>query len=65
MDDQLLNSINVSEVQNQRGQVQNPFRIPHFLILNLAIGGTQGGDPSQTTFPTRYEIDYVRIYQIE
>ena len=27
------------------------------------IGGQQGGDPSKTTFPLHYEIDYVRIYQ--
>jgi hypothetical protein len=32
-------------------------------LLNLAIGGTQGGDPSQTEFPARFEVDYVRIYQ--
>ena len=31
--------------------------------LSLAIGGTNGGDPSETEFPSRYEIDYVRVYQ--
>jgi hypothetical protein len=33
------------------------------VLLNLATGGTQGGDPSKTSFPARYEIDYVRVYQ--
>ena len=33
------------------------------LILNLAIGGANGGDPSQTQFPARFEVDYVRVYQ--
>ena len=27
------------------------------------IGGTQGGDPSSTAFPSRFEVDYVRVYQ--
>ena len=44
--------------------IQNPFReTSQFLILNLAIGGTAGGDPSDSPFPSRYEIDYVRVFQ--
>ena len=42
-----------------------PFDQPHYLILNTAVGGAWGGqkgiDPS--IFPTRFEIDYVRVYQ--
>jgi beta-glucanase (GH16 family) len=35
-----------------------------FIILNLAIGGTLGGDVDPNlVFPLRYEIDYVRVYQ--
>ena len=33
------------------------------MILNLAIGGTNGGDASETEFPARFEVDYVRVYQ--
>ena len=64
LDDKLLNSIDLKETTNKsdRGP-KNPFRQPHYLILNLAIGGDNGGDPSRTPFPTRYEIDYVRVYQ--
>ncbi len=65
LDDQLLNSIDLREAENptnQRGP-KHPFRQPHYLLLNLAIGGEQGGEPSDTEFPTRYEIDYVRVYQ--
>ena len=42
-----------------------PFAEPHFLILNLAIGGGWGGVKGidDTLFPHRYEIDYVRYYQ--
>lgn len=64
LDDKLLNTIDVRKVVNptNRGP-RNPFRQPHYLLLNLAIGGKAGGDPSKTQFPTKYEIDYVRVYQ--
>ena len=41
----------------------NPFRAPHFLLLNLAIGGSLGGKVDKSIFPAEYIIDYVRIYQ--
>ncbi|MEM6807061.1 MAG: glycoside hydrolase family 16 protein, partial [Bacteroidota bacterium] len=64
VDDQLLNTIDLSKTINQRGTVTNPFREPrHYLLLNLAIGGQNGGDPRETAFPSRYEVDYVRVYQ--
>lgn len=64
LDDQLLNRIDVTMTVNptDRGP-KNPFRQPHYLLINLAIGGNAGGDPSKTAFPTRYEIEYVRVYQ--
>jgi hypothetical protein len=42
-----------------------PFDQPCYLILNLAIGGTWGGQHGidDAIFPQRFEIDYVRIYQ--
>lgn len=64
LDDELLNTIELSKTINKRGSIKNPFKIPHFLILNLAIGGKAGGNPVGTPFPSRYEIDFVRIYQI-
>lgn len=64
VDDELLNEINVADTFNPPGNpVENPFRQPHYLLVNLAIGGNSGGDPSRTPFPVRYEIDYVRVYQ--
>jgi hypothetical protein len=33
------------------------------MLLNLALGGMNGGDLSQTEFPNRMEVDYVRVYQ--
>jgi beta-glucanase (GH16 family) len=63
VDDLLLNTIDLQKTINQDGQNENPFHQPHYIIVNLAIGGTQGGDPSETEFPAKYEIDYIRIYR--
>ncbi len=60
----LLNTIDITQTVNPAGRgPENPFRKPHYLLLNLAIGGTNGGDPSGTAFPSRFEVDYVRVYQ--
>ena len=42
-----------------------PFDQPFFLIINLAIGGGWGGvqGVDEGIYPSRYEIDWVRIYQ--
>ncbi len=63
VDDQLLNRVDVDSLFNRDGSGFNPFRQPHYMLLNLAMGGMNGGNPSQTTFPNRFEIDYVRVYQ--
>lgn len=41
----------------------NAFRHPHFLLVNLAIGGTLGGKVDETIFPAKYIVDYIRVYQ--
>jgi Beta-glucanase/Beta-glucan synthetase len=63
VDDRLLNSTDVRSAANGGGGARNPLQQPHYLLLNLAVGGMNGGDPSATNFPARYEIDYVRVYQ--
>jgi beta-glucanase (GH16 family) len=63
VDDQLLNTTKLANTVNKDQEKKNPFRQPHYMLLNLAIGGTNGGDPSATTFPSRFEVDYVRVYQ--
>jgi beta-glucanase (GH16 family) len=62
LDDQLLNTTLLKQTINPDGF--NPFLQPHFILLNLAIGAN-GGDPSKTVFPIKYEVDYVRVYQKE
>jgi beta-glucanase (GH16 family) len=56
-----LNDSDLNQTLNPDGT--NPYRHAHYMILNLAIGGTAGGNPSATTFPARFEVDYVRVYQ--
>jgi beta-glucanase (GH16 family) len=60
LDNLLLNDMAVSECVNPDGF--NPFLKPHYLLLNLAIGAN-GGDPSKSRFPIKYEVDWIRVYQ--
>jgi beta-glucanase (GH16 family) len=61
LDDTLMNSVALSSMLNADGS--SPFKQKAYMILNLAIGGDNGGDPSATTFPQQYLVDYVRVYQ--
>jgi len=60
LDDVLLNEIDLSKTMSTDGF--NPFHQPHYILLNLAIG-SNGGQPSQSSFSGKYEVDYVRVYQ--
>ena len=42
---------------------ENPFRKPHYLLINLALGGSWGGPMDDTVLPQQYLIDYVRVYE--
>lgn len=63
VDDSLLNKQPLSKLVNKDGKGFNPFKQPHYMLLNLAIGGQNGGDPSGTIFPKRMEVDWVRVWQ--
>ncbi len=64
VDGKVLNTTDLKNAVNPaRYRPRKPFQQPHYMLVNLAIGGTQGGDPSKTKFPARYEVDYVRVYQ--
>lgn len=60
LDDELLNTTALDQTINPGGI--NPFLQPHYILLNLALGGN-GGDPSFSDRTTTYEVDYVRVYQ--
>lgn len=61
LDDELINEVSLSETINPDGF--NPFHQPHFVLLNLAIGGNNGGEPRASTSSIGYEVDFVRVYQ--
>jgi beta-glucanase (GH16 family) len=59
LDDALVYDFKVSSTSASKTAYQgNPF----YILLDLAIGAN-GGDPSNTTFPITYKVDYVRVYQ--
>ena len=62
IDGVLLNEIDLDKTIN-KSNGKNPFRQPHYLLLNLAMGGNRGGSLVNTVLPSTYMIDYVRIYQ--
>jgi beta-glucanase (GH16 family) len=61
LDDTLMNSATLASMLNADGT--SPFKQKVYMILNLAIGGDNGGDPSNTPFPQQYLVDYVRVFQ--
>jgi arylsulfatase len=63
VDGRLLNEVDLTKTINGTPDAANPFREPHHIILNLAVGGTSGGNPDHTRFPARFEVDWVRVYQ--
>ncbi len=65
VDDMLLNKVEMKDLHNKDKVGLNPFKQPHYMLLDLAIGGMNGGEVGDTVFPNRFEIDYVRVYQKE
>jgi len=55
VDDQL-----VHELANT---VERPFDNPHYLLLNIAMGGSLGGAVPDSFTQAVMEVDYVRVYQ--
>jgi beta-glucanase (GH16 family) len=62
LDGQLVNHYDLKKADGTGRNGINPFRVPHYMRVNLAIG-QQGGDPSVTEFPMKFEVDYIRVWQ--
>lgn len=64
LDDELLNEIRQDEAVNGKlGNGEQPFKKPQYLLLNLALGGDNGGEIDNSAMPMKYLVDYVRVYQ--
>lgn len=63
VDDILLNKVMQADLYNRDGSNFKPFQQPQYMLLNLALGGDNGGTPNDASFPHRFEVDYVRVYQ--
>lgn len=63
LDDVELIKVPIDQLDNKDGSGFNPFKQPHYMLLNFALGGMNGGDPSSAAFPAQMEVDYVRVYQ--
>jgi len=63
VDDQLLNEITIDKTINTPDQTIIPFQQPHYLLVNLAVGGINGGEFTSADLPSKYIIDYIRVYQ--
>jgi beta-glucanase (GH16 family) len=60
IDDRRVRRIRMDKVGEQS---KHAFLQPHYLIINLALGGEWAGAPEDSIFPAQFVIDYVRIYQ--
>ena len=64
VDGRTVNDSSIAEVKNARFRsVSNPFHQPHYLLVNLALGGDNGGDVTKLPFPVRMYVDFIRVYQ--
>jgi beta-glucanase (GH16 family) len=64
LDDELLNEVYLKDTRNgKQGEGGNPFYTPQYILLNLALGGDNGGEVDMDALPMKYDIDYVRVYQ--
>lgn len=63
VDNQLLNETDLKETINDSSQKIIPFQQPHYLLVNLAVGGDNGGEFTAASLPSKYIIDYIRVYQ--
>jgi beta-glucanase (GH16 family) len=62
LDGTLMNHYSVANADGTGPSGANPFRKPGYMLVNQAIGGNNGGDPSGTTFPVEYRIDWIRVH---
>lgn len=63
VDGRLLNEISVKQSISDPNQKILPFGQAHYLLLNLAVGGINGGAYQPSDLPVQFVVDFVRVYQ--
>lgn len=61
VDDKLITETDIRFIKNYLDG-KNPFRQPHYIMLNLALGH-QGRYPENKDLPIKFEIEYVKVTQ--
>jgi beta-glucanase (GH16 family) len=61
-DGKLINEYKNPEEENEPW-AKWPFDKPFYIIMNVAMGGTLGGDIPKNLSKCQMEVDYVRVYQ--
>lgn len=60
-----LQAVQSETLENMDNEFFWPFNKPHFILLNMAIGGSMGGQVNEQIFnqPIQMKVDWVRVYQ--
>jgi beta-glucanase (GH16 family) len=56
---------NKSDDEEDQTSAAWPFDQPFYLILNIAVGGSLGGEVIEAELPFIMEVEHVRVYQKE
>lgn len=62
LDGTLINHYAVDNANGTGPGGSNPFRRPGYMIVNQALGGDNGGDPSLTGYPMDLRVDWIRVH---
>lgn len=60
-----VQAVQSETLENMDNEYFWPFNKPHFILLNLAMGGSMGGTINDQIFsqPVQMKVDWVRVYQ--
>lgn len=60
-----VQAVQSETLENMDNEFFWPFNKPHFILLNMAIGGSMGGQVNEQIFnqPIQMKVDWVRVYQ--
>jgi len=60
-----VDQIKVASFQKESGDTESewPFDQPFYLIMNIAVGGTWGGEIDESALPYRLEVKSVQVWQ--